>query len=554
VRKRVAVIGAGLSGLVTVKELLELGLEVRCYERAAGLGGVFRFGEDDGVLWETCRMTSSGLLTAFSDFPVDAKRMGHMHASEYVRYLEEYCQAFGILDHVAFGHCVQNVTRGADGRWKVSGSATGIAFEQEFDAVAVCSGLHQHPHVPAWPGMETFEGTIMHGSGYRRGAQVAGKKVLVIGAGESGADIAAEVADHAAEAVLSLRRGVAVVSRLAFGRPRDWLTSRLMNNAAHWVFQTRNRKDDRLRMVYKLVGAPVVVVDKLLQILYRQVWENLPMFWPPRPAEVKVKLRTRKLTMQLLAESGGTVTEQFGTKDDSFVRAMALGKLRRVGGVERFEGPRVFFEDGSSFEPELVLLCTGFETRAPFLEQPLVAAPRYLYTFNPEIGASLGFIGFARPAFGAIPPLAELQARWFALVAAGRSSLPSREMMEASVAQWAARRHHVFSAKEDRLSHLVDHTEYCDALAEQVGCKPRRPDLAKESRRLRKRFLAGPFVTAQYRLVGPGAKPELARSILENLPLAHPWPDRTNLWLRWNLCRFLAWLLGPAYAPKLHID
>jgi hypothetical protein len=71
---------------------------------------------------------------------------------------------------------------------------------------------------------------------------------------------------------------------------------------------------------------------------------------------------------------------------------------------------------------------------------------------------------------------------------------------------------------------------------------------------LRTRFVAGPFVGAQYRLVGPGAKPELARSIIENLPLAHPWPDRTNLWLRWNLCRFLEIVLGPDYAPKLRIE
>ena len=78
--KRVAVIGAGPSGLATVKELLEEGHRPTCFERAPSLGGVFRFDEKDGVVWESCRLTSSILLTAFSDFPVPKRRTGHLTA------------------------------------------------------------------------------------------------------------------------------------------------------------------------------------------------------------------------------------------------------------------------------------------------------------------------------------------------------------------------------------------------------------------------------------------------------------------------------------------
>ena len=129
--------------------------------------------------------------------------------------------------------------------------------------------------------------------------------------------------------------------------------------------------------------------------------------------------------MQLLAESGGTVNEQFGTKDDAFVRALAAGTLKRVGGIRRFEGRSVYFDDGTVFEPDLVIFCTGFETRMRFFEEPVAIQERYLNTFSPILGASLAFIGFVRPAFGAIPPLAELQARWFALLLSGEVKLPS---------------------------------------------------------------------------------------------------------------------------------
>jgi hypothetical protein len=550
--KRIAVIGAGLSGLVTVKELLEKGHEPVCYERAEGLGGVFRFSEKDGVIWESCRLTSSGYLTAFSDFPVSAGRSEHMHASEYVHYLEEYCQQYGVLPHIRFGQGVEAVRRLEDGRWKITTTGNdGCMREEIFDAVAVCSGLHQHPHTPDIPGLGSFPGEAIHAAQYRGVKMVKGKKVLVIGAGESGADIAAEMAMHSSEAVLSLRRGVAVVSRLAFGKPRDYLTSRLMNGAAHWVFQTRNPQDNHKRTLYRWLGLPLVIVDKFLQILYRQVWENIPMFMASSLPEIRANLRTRKLTLQLLAESGGTVNEQFGTKDDAFVRALATKTLQRVAGVSRVEGRSFHFTDGSVFEPDLVIFCTGFETCLPFFEEPVAERERYLNTFDPDLGASVAFIGFVRPAFGAIPPLAELQARWFAQMISGERELPSPGKMRESIESWNQRRQHVFRAKEDRLSHLVDHTEYCDVLAEQVGCKPTTEELNKESRRFRRLYVSGPFVAAQYRLVGPGAKPQLAREVVEGMPMAHPWPDRINLHLRWKLCKWLERVLGPQYAPKL---
>ncbi len=109
-------------------------------------------------------------------------------------------------------------------------------------------------------------------------------------------------------------------------------------------FQTRNPADDHKRNVYRMLGLPIVIIDKLLQILYRQVWENLPMFLSRDPAEIKANLQTRKLTLQLLAESGGTVNEQFGTKTDDFVRALAKGKLRRVGAALKFDHQRVHFQ------------------------------------------------------------------------------------------------------------------------------------------------------------------------------------------------------------------
>ncbi len=552
--KRVAVIGAGPSGLATVKELLAEGHRPTCFEKAADLGGVFRYDPRDGVVWESCRLTSSGALTAFSDFPVAPDRSGHMRVGEYVEYLREYCRAFGVTPHLRFGTTVEHVERDSGGGWTVQTRGPRGRGTERFDAVAVCSGLHQHPHVPRFAGQETFTGTIIHGAQYRRPSEVVGKRVLIVGAGESGADVVAEVAEHAAETVLSLRRGVAVQKRISFGKPGDWRTSRIGHSSAHWVFLSRNPKDDWKRNVYRWLFLPLVVVDKGLQILHRLGWEWLPLVRARRASEIWTNLATRRLTRALLADSGGTLPEQFGTKSDEFVRAMARGRCRRVGAVVSFEGPDVTFEDGGRFRPDLVILCTGFETRMPMLDTTHAHAGRYLHTFDPDAGPSLGFIGFLRPAFGAIPPLAELQARWFALLQSERVTLPPPHTMRREIARWMDMRAHLFRPVGSRLGHLVDHTSFCDAIAAEIGCKPTRAALRRENRAFRRRFFAAPFVAAQYRLVGPHAQPELAREVIGALPIVHPVLELANLYLRWGMTRVLHRLLGAEFAPKLALD
>jgi len=539
---------------VDLKELLDEGHQPTCFERASGLGGVFRFGESDGVVWESCRLTSSGLLTAFSDFPDPRGRTGHLTVSEYVEYLNAYAESFGVTPHIRFGTSVDAVVPHQAAGWMVRTRDAGGIREQHFDAVAICSGLHQYPHVPRFEGGETFTGSVLHCAHYRRPAQVAGKKVLVVGAGESGADVVAEVAGHAAETALSLRRGVAAQPRRMFGVPKDYLTSRILNSASHWVFQTRNPEDDRKRRIYKAVFFPLVVLDKGLQLFYRFFWEFLPLFSSRHFGEVRANLKTRGLTVDLLEESGGTVNEQFGTKTDDFVRAIALGRCRRVPAIARFGGPRVTFDDGSHFEPDLVLLCTGFDTRMPFLDPVIAAAPRYLHAFNPEVGSTLAFIGFLRPAFGAIPPLAELQARWFALLVSNKLELPAAKEMRESIERWTQFRRHMFRPVQERLGHLVDHTPFCDELASQIGCKPTWHAVRQEKLAFRLRFFAAPFVAAQYRLIGPHAKPDLARAVITGLEITHPLPDLINLWMRWTMSRVLHRMLGPAYAPKLALS
>jgi dimethylaniline monooxygenase (N-oxide forming) len=559
--KRVAVIGAGPSGLCTTKELLAEGHQPTCFERSRGIGGVFRFDEHEGVVWESCRLTSSGLLTAFSDFPVSLEEQEHMTATAYVGYLQRYCDQFGLTSHIRFETSVESVERLPETGWVVrSVGPKGQRQEEYYDAVAICSGLHQHPHVPRFPGQEEFAGTIMHGSEYRRPAQIAGKRVLVVGAGESGGDIVGEIAEAASETVLSLRRGVAVLPRKIGGVPNDYYTTRLQYSTAHWVFQTRNPKDRWRRNIFRMLSWILLLPFKLVETLFLALagliglGRVLHARLSSRSTEGVTRIRMALCMRRLLKESGGTGWEQFGTKTEHFVRAIVNRRCRRVGRITRFDGYRVMFEDGSSFEPDVVIFCTGFDTKVPFLDSNLAGQARYMHTFVPSVGASLGFIGFLRPGLGAIPPMAELQARWFALLSSERLQLPESGELQRSMAQMAAYRRDFFRAVTSRLDYLVDYTWFCDELAGLIGCKPTQATLRSETPRFRWRFFVGPFVAAQYRLRGPHAKPELARQIIVTLPTGPQKAAIVYWYVMWSFCRLLSRVLGPHFAPRLQLS
>ena len=203
----VAVIGAGPAGLPAIKELLAEGHSVACYEQAPGVGGLFRYDKENGQIWKSLRLTSSAPITSFSDYPMSDDLPQHATHEQYTAYLNDYCDHFELRPHISFETKVQAVERQEDGSWLVRVAASdGSTSESRFDAVAVCSGLHQHPYSPELPGQEDFKGEFFHASKYREQAPFEGRSVVFVGLGESGADVVAEVSEVTKHAWLSLRR------------------------------------------------------------------------------------------------------------------------------------------------------------------------------------------------------------------------------------------------------------------------------------------------------------------------------------------------------------
>src|SRR5881296_1622039 len=218
-QRRVCVIGAGISGLVTAKVLAGDGFDVVVFEKAPTLGGV----------WAASR-TYPGLRTnnprdtyAFSDHPFPPNVADFPSAAEMRDYLQSYAERFGLLARIRVGTEVVKVA--LDGaRWKVTVRAAGSEEILDFDFVVVCNGVFSTPCIPAVEGMERFTGRIVHSTGLTDPELVKDKRVLVVGGGKSALDCAGWAAAEGRSCTLVFRQAYWMWPRYLWGVVNiEWL-------------------------------------------------------------------------------------------------------------------------------------------------------------------------------------------------------------------------------------------------------------------------------------------------------------------------------------------
>ena len=206
---RICVIGAGPCGLTTLKNLLAAGFDdVVCYDESGAIGGNWVFSEDPSrtSVYEVTHIISSKWLSGFEDFPMPDDYPDYPSHRQILAYFEDYAAHFGLLPHVHLRTQVRHASLRSDGRWAIRLSVEGRVEEEIFDHLIVCSGHHREPYIPEFTGR--FDGEMRHSCDYKRAEPFRSKRVLVVGAGNSGADISVDVSRVAARTCLSMRRSV----------------------------------------------------------------------------------------------------------------------------------------------------------------------------------------------------------------------------------------------------------------------------------------------------------------------------------------------------------
>uniref|UniRef100_A0A669C2C3 Flavin-containing monooxygenase n=1 Tax=Oreochromis niloticus TaxID=8128 RepID=A0A669C2C3_ORENI len=479
--RRVAVIGGGASGLACIKCCLDEGLEPVCFESSDDIGGLWRFKEnpepDRASIYHSVIINTSKEMMCFSDFPIPAHFPNYMHNSLIMDYFRMYADHFQLTKHIRFNTKVLQVKQKSDfshsGEWVVeTENKDGKKEKHVFEAVMICIGHHCYPNMPLhdFPGIETFTGKYFHSRDYKTPEEWRNKKVVVIGIGNSGGDIAVELSRVTKQVGMSwsTRRGA-------------WILNRVWDNGIP-IDLFFNRATGFLRKIL-----PFGVFCSLRESRLNKKFDH---------ALYNLKPKHR-------------VFSQHPTVNDELPNRILSGTVQVKPNIRRFQGSSVEFDDGSVVEDvDLVVFATGYRFSFPFLASQVVSvsnnkASLYKYVFPPELERpTLAIIGLVQP-LGAIMPISEMQARWATRVFKGCIKLPSAAAMLKDVQskQEAMAQRYVTS---QRHTIQVDYVSYMDEIAELVGVQPNIPRMLLTDPRLGMNVLFGPCTPYQYRLRGPG--------------------------------------------------
>ncbi|XP_063282230.1 flavin-containing monooxygenase 3 [Pelobates fuscus] len=474
--KNIAVIGAGISGLAALKCSVEAGNRTTCFERSDNVGGLWGFTDyaEDGraSIYRSVFTNACKEMMCYPDFPIPDEYPNFMHNTLFLEYLSLYAEKFDLLRQIKFKTTVVSVKKSIDftetGKWDVVTECDGKQKLTTFNAVLLCTGHHVYPNLPlqSFPGIDKFKGQYMHNRDYKEPARYTGKRALIIGLGNSGADIAAELSRTAEKVWLSTRSG-------------SWVMSRVWDNGYPWDMVYLTRYQSFLNRIL-----PRALSDMLYENMMNKRFshENYGL--------VPVNKSSRKEPVF----------------NDDLAACITCGTVVVKPNVREFTESSAIFEDGSVVDNvDVVIFATGYSYAYPFLDDSIVKNDKdkvslYKGVFPPKLEQpTLAVIGLVQ-SLGGIPPTADVQARWAVSVIQGICKLPSKETMVKELDEEENEKKNWFGRSET-LS--TDYVAYMDELSSFIGCKPNLLLLLLTDPKLAWQVFFGPCCPYQFRLKGP---------------------------------------------------
>lgn len=485
-RKSICVIGAGPSGLCTIKELKECGHDVTCYDKSCSIGGAFSTKSVSSKVYDSLLLTVSNFFMAYSGFPVNpTEGRRYWNAYEYEQYLIKYCKEFGLLENISFETTVVNVEKKADSYHITTKDKSNNVSEKVFDAVVICTGTNRVPRVPQIEGAEDFQGKIIHTEEYTNANDFKGKKVVCVGVGESGADIAHEIANEAEECTLIMRSLPSIVPRWISQHTNDGFTSRSFHSLGK----------HGMNRFMQLKGRWALATKRNLS-------------------------SAEKLHLEWLSKNP-RYFNRFLTKNDVFIEDIVNNKLAcKQANIARIEKDSICLTDGTKIKADVIVLNTGYKEDFGILGSCLkIDNVRNLFKhmIHPDIGPSFSLIGWARPAQGGVPACSEMQARYLALLLAGKKTLPLKDDLLRQIKsdkEWEED----FFDDSSSLNSLVDYHRFMVSLAKLIGCYPRISRFL--SPKLSYKMWFGSHIANSYRIDGPGSMRKESIHLIKSLPVS----------------------------------
>lgn len=334
-----AVIGAGPCGLGAAKNLKDQGLDFDGFEASSEVGGVWNINNPVSSVYASAHLISSKTMTEYKDFPMKEEVADYPSYKEVFEYLKDYADHFDIRSKFKFNTYVEKLERDGD-KWILTEKD---GTTNKYDGVLICNGAFSEPNIPNFKG--EFAGEIIHSKEYDKAEIFEGKRVLVVGGGNSACDIAVDAVHRGKKVSMSVRRGYHFVPKYIFGKPAD-----TMGGLIQLPPSIKNKIDGKISKWF--TGDPVKLG-----------------FPKPDHDLYEVHPIVNSLVLYHLGH----------------------GDLDVKKNIDHFEGKTVHFADGTSEEYDLIVYCTGFKLSYPFISKDHLAWSEetgipnfYLQVFHPN--------------------------------------------------------------------------------------------------------------------------------------------------------------------------
>ncbi|MEN0064680.1 MAG: NAD(P)-binding domain-containing protein [Myxococcota bacterium] len=314
---KVCVVGGGPAGMAMVRSLLARGIEFDCFERHTDVGGIWDQQNPGSPVYDSAHFISSKTQSHYFDFPMPKEFPDYPSHRQILAYMHSFADVYGLRDHVHFGTGVASTDRTETG-WVVE---TSDGKRRTYDALICATGTNWHGVVPEFKG--EFTGELRHSNTYRSTSELSRKRVLVIGAGNSGVDIACDASQAASHAAISLRRGYHFIPKHLFGMPAD-------------AFAAQGP------------SLPLWLEQRAFGALLRFLHGDVSRLGLPTPDH-------------RLFESHPIMNTQL-------LHYLAHGDITAKPDVDRFDGQMVHFVDGTSDAFDVVLCATGYRWSIPYVD------------------------------------------------------------------------------------------------------------------------------------------------------------------------------------------
>lgn len=409
--KRVCVVGAGPSGLTAVKTLRQAGLEATAFEMSPVVGGHWVIDNPNGrsAAYRSLRTNTTKAMSRFSDFGMPPDWPAYPGHDQVRAWLESYVDAFAFRDAIETSTTVTQAVPRAAGGWEVILSGPdGVARTEVFDALVAASGSYWDAKLPAWPG--AFDGVVLHAQDYRDPTtpfDARGQHVVVVGIGNTGCELACELAAGGAASVqISARGGTWILPKTVNGTPAS--DGAPMTHPTDPVIAPLNLLPSWVRQ-----GAFQAIAKRRMAAMFGPRMARLQALGlPPAPAHPLSKRPTTS---------------------DEILAALESGAVKARPGIARLDGREAEFADGARAPADLVLCATGYRLSYPHLSSDVAdTGGDDLTLFMGMVAPAredLFFVGVSRPT-GGFWPIAEAQAQFVAAMLSGAYRPPPRAARE----------------------------------------------------------------------------------------------------------------------------